>query len=82
MAEENKREAPTVKVNAVEVRPEEDLPAVTIYGVEVSTKDSAWCETFATEIELRAFFRGLQAGSQMTGGPYLSLPMEIPTATE
>ena len=32
-----------------------------------------WREVFAGHAEIEAFLRGVQAGSQMTGGPYLSL---------
>ena len=71
------RRLPQVRVFSVTVRPAEEHHEIPIYGVEISTDQETWCETFATEIEVNAFTRGLQAGSQMTGGPYLPLPFEI-----
>ena len=71
------RHLPEIRVFSVEVRPAEDHHDIPIFGVEVTTDQESWCETFATEMEIHAFLRGIQAGSAMTGGPYVSLPFEI-----
>jgi hypothetical protein len=53
-----------VVINVQKVRVDAD-PSVEIYSVDMETDGSTWRETFTTDIELRAFFRGLQAGSAM-----------------
>ena len=71
------RQTPKIRIFSVEVRPADEHHKIPVFGVEVATDEATWCETFATEIEVKAFTRGLQAGAQMTGGPYVSLPFEI-----
>lgn len=68
------RNVPKIEIHSIEIHPPESYPAVTVWGVEISTNDGVWLESFAAEAEVRAFLRGLQAGSQMTGGPYFPLP--------
>ncbi len=70
------RESPNIKVQPQKIALEE-FPEVTVFTVELSSETGSWLETFGTELELRAFLRGLQAGSQMTGGPYLNVPLEF-----
>ena len=67
----------TISVETTKVRPNPDAYEVPIYEVKIETEKSSRHETFATDIEVRTFLRGTQAGSQMTGGPYLHLPLEI-----
>lgn len=68
------RNVPRVRIYPTEVHPPESYPVITIYDVEVLADDGVWLESFATEAEVHAFLRGLQAGSQMNGGPYFPLP--------
>lgn len=71
------RHTPKIRVFSVEVRPDPDHYEIPIFGVEITGPGESWCETLATEMEVHAFLRGIQAGSAMTGGPYVSLPFEI-----
>ena len=76
------REPPTITISAAKVRPnpepDSDFPELTVFAVEVSRGQESWLESWATPAELRAFLRGMQAGSAMTGGPHIPLPLEIP----
>ncbi|MBI5220569.1 MAG: hypothetical protein HY978_01880 [Candidatus Liptonbacteria bacterium] len=56
-----------------------DYQPVAIFGVEIENvpeggRKSSWAEGFSTPGEVYAFLRGVQAGAQMTGGPYLQVP--------
>jgi hypothetical protein len=75
------RQIPTIVITAKKVRPgseNDDFPEVVVFGVELSREKECWLESWATEMELRAFLRGIQAGSAMTGGPHVPLPPEMP----
>jgi hypothetical protein len=69
------RTGPEVKIERHPVAPA-DFPEITVFTVELTGNGGSWLETWSSEAELKAFLRGLQAGSQMTGGPYLHLPLE------
>jgi hypothetical protein len=70
---ERKEPQVNIKRHDVEV---DDFPTIEVFTVELLGNGGSWLETWPTEAELRAFLRGLQAGSQMTGGPHLRLPLE------
>ena len=72
------RNVPKIEIFSVEVQPDQEFHRVPIFGIEIVANDnSSWCEAFATKAEVDAFLRGFQAGSQMTGGPYIPLPYEV-----
>jgi hypothetical protein len=52
-------------------------PVLDVFEVKLRSESAEWHESFATEAEVKAFMKGVQAGSQMTGGPMLRMP-EIP----
>ena len=68
-----------IKIARYKVKPVEPLErGIDVFQVEVSRGDGVWIEEFVSEDCLRAFLRGVQAGSSPE---YVSLP-EIPWAAE
>lgn len=72
------RTIPEIVVSWTELDPGDEHPPLPACKVTINSAGGVWLETFGTEAEVHAYLRGLQAGSQMTGGPYLRLPLEIP----
>lgn len=51
----------------IEVKKAGDDPPIDIYHVELSVPSGIWTETFGSKEQLKAFMRGLEAASGMTG---------------
>ncbi len=52
-------------------------PPIPVFHVAMGNDRESWEESFGTEVELRAFLRGIKAGCSVFGGRFLDEP-EIP----
>ena len=75
MAEEKTTiEKPKIDIEKREVG--ED-PILHVYYVTIAKESEEWRDGWASEAELRAYLRGIQAGAQMFGNTFAEIP-EIP----
>ena len=75
----------TIRLSKADIKPGVGFPHVTIHLVELESKPAAgpiipqrvnsWPESFATEAELKAFLRGVQAGASMVADRHINLPV-------